>query len=590
LISKILVRTIMEGSTIVMKAINTNNAKALQKAIAVSPRGKRALELLNISVGTQSISPLYWAIESGSLNTAEAMIKDLLTIRADRDNYYYGCNDLFERHPDVIKKLCTHAEAILPTLLDGLIWRSRLTVNGQRRVNYYVKHLLMDADGKFNKALEWLVDNEDPTVICHLVVVLFSDLLWTRLAFRDFVLSRLWLVSTVVVFTVSQSVLPQLGQETEVQLVATFTLRLIIYIGSLGALITKQVKAFVKDLKSRNIVYVGRCPLPEYLSDWTQVTSLALAIVLCILLSQEPILYCLGEVQSLLFSYSCSAAETHLEIYAICSMLAALLYWTLVVDTSIVSTRISSYVLVVFRVLSELFLFLGAMVFIALAFAASMSSLNQKLEDFNGIGKSFLSLIEIVLGMYPTSHYEYLMDEPVIIIIIGAFQIICLIFLVTLLIAQINCAYCAIYSDMVGYARLNRGRMVCEILPSVSDARWKNFIASLKLDENLEFNEGDVGFAGGINVFESSGLHPTTEEQIRRFGGSTSPALPWPAEPCEDDENNRFDRLEKMVARATKQMTGSRSARSKSGSSMSRSSSGGGSETRSHKSEGSDKA
>merc|ERR1719399_570951 len=113
--------------------------------------------------------------------------------------------------------------------------------------------------------------------------------------------------------------------------------------------------------------------------------------------------------------------------------------------------------------------------------------------------------------------------------------------------------------------------MICEILSSVSNARWENFIASLKLDENLEFNEGDVGFAGGIQVFEPSGLHPTTEEQIRRFGGSTSPALSWPAEPSEDDENNRFDRLEKMVARATKQMTGSRSSRSKSGSSMSHS-------------------
>ena len=35
-----------------------------------------AAELLNITVGTQSISPLYWAIESGSLNTAKAMLEE----------------------------------------------------------------------------------------------------------------------------------------------------------------------------------------------------------------------------------------------------------------------------------------------------------------------------------------------------------------------------------------------------------------------------------------------------------------------------------------------------------------------------------
>ena len=36
-----------------------------------------AAELLNITVGTQSISPLYWAIESGSLNTAKAMLEEI---------------------------------------------------------------------------------------------------------------------------------------------------------------------------------------------------------------------------------------------------------------------------------------------------------------------------------------------------------------------------------------------------------------------------------------------------------------------------------------------------------------------------------
>jgi hemoglobin-like flavoprotein len=57
LISRILTRVITEGSTIVMKAINTNSGKQLRKAVACAPRGKRALWMLNIQVGTQSISP-----------------------------------------------------------------------------------------------------------------------------------------------------------------------------------------------------------------------------------------------------------------------------------------------------------------------------------------------------------------------------------------------------------------------------------------------------------------------------------------------------------------------------------------------------
>merc|ERR1712187_218602 len=125
LIAKSLVRTILEGSTIVMKAINVNTKKSMNKALSVAPRGERANWMLIIQVGTQTISPLAWSIESGSLESACAMINDLLVIRADRDKYYYGADDLFSRHWDIIKMCTDQAPALLPELFTGLIWRSR---------------------------------------------------------------------------------------------------------------------------------------------------------------------------------------------------------------------------------------------------------------------------------------------------------------------------------------------------------------------------------------------------------------------------------------------------------------------------------
>merc|ERR1719440_2309603 len=142
--------------------------------------------MLNIQVGTQSISPLLWAIETGSLEAAKTMIIDLLTFRADRDHYYYGMDTMFERHDDIIKRLCSDAPALLPVLLDGLIWRSRLTENGQRRVNYYVKHLLVDSEGNFSKTLKWVVATKDPKIVCHPICVLMADLVWSKVAFRSF--------------------------------------------------------------------------------------------------------------------------------------------------------------------------------------------------------------------------------------------------------------------------------------------------------------------------------------------------------------------------------------------------------------------
>ena len=69
----------------------------------------------------------------GSLAAAKSIIQALLTFRADRDRYYYGMDIMFERHPDIIERLCLDAPALMPVLLDGLVRRSRITENGQQR-------------------------------------------------------------------------------------------------------------------------------------------------------------------------------------------------------------------------------------------------------------------------------------------------------------------------------------------------------------------------------------------------------------------------------------------------------------------------
>ena len=43
---------------------------------------------------------------------------------------------------------------------------------GQRRVNYYIKHLMLDADGNFNETIEWTTVNGDPKLVCHPVLAM----------------------------------------------------------------------------------------------------------------------------------------------------------------------------------------------------------------------------------------------------------------------------------------------------------------------------------------------------------------------------------------------------------------------------------
>merc|ERR1719440_2330123 len=244
LTSKMLTRTITEGSTIVMKAINANSQKLLRKAIGCAPRGERAAWMLVVQVGTQSISPLAWSVEAGNLEAATAIIRDLLTFRADRDRYYYGVDELFKRHHDIVRILCDQAPDLVPKLLDGLIWRSRTTENGMRRVNYYVKHLLIDEESNFSKALHWVCSTKDPKLVCHPVVVLVADIVWTKVAYRSFLFGKSWFFFTLVVFIASQSILEHLneGENGSLERNLVFACRAFIYILSMTQLLYSHVR------------------------------------------------------------------------------------------------------------------------------------------------------------------------------------------------------------------------------------------------------------------------------------------------------------------------------------------------------------
>jgi len=556
LISKMLVRTITEGSTIVMKAINQNSQKMLRKAVSCAPRGERASWMLIVQVGTRSISPLAWSLESGNLESAISILKDLLTFRADRDRYYYGVDDLFKRHPDVVKMLCDNAPPLLPVLFDGMIWRSRLSENGMRRVNYYVRHLLQDEEGNFNKALSWICNMRDPKLVCHPLVILVSDLVWSRAASTSFLYGKTWFLLTVLVFITSQSVLQYVNdakdqddhKNADVQRAFVFTARAFIYLLSLSQLVFTHLRDSVRAYRSGNTIKLLCIPIPKYLKKWQEAASFCLTISLTVMLVIEPILWCWPHKGDMLFAEKCDEQSSMRFSYTFFSMLAMFLYYTLLIDLTVVSTRISAFVLVCVRMLSEVMLFLGALAGVILCCSSAISVLKQDSQDFAGIHEGSFALFSQVIGTYSSKRYHDLEKEPTVLAVVFVFLIVTLILLLNLLIAQLSCAYSAVYEDMVGYARLERAEIIVEIMPSVPQWRWLGFINSLRLNKRLEFNEGDTGPSGGIQVKEPANINPTTIDMIRRFGGSTSTEMPWPEEDNgEGDEDDRFDRLEKMV-------------------------------------------
>ena len=55
-------------------------------------------------------------------------------------------------------------------------------------------------------------------------------------------------------------------------------------------------------------------------------------------------------------------------------------------------------------------------------------------------------------------------------------------------------------------------------------------MSSLRFDQLLEFDEGDVGLGGGIQIKEPGNLNPTSDDIIQRYGGTSSPEMQWPEE------------------------------------------------------------
>jgi len=158
-----------------------------------------------------------------------------------------------------------------------------------------------------------------------------------------------------------------------------------------------------------------------------------------------------------------------------------------------------------------------------------------------------MALFEQVLGVYSAERMDKLHKAPIILVGCYVFVIIVAVYLLNVLLAQLICSYAAVYQDIIGFARLKRIKVIGETMPRVSLRRWQKFTETLKFDKPLDFNEGDVGLPNGICVQEDASDHATTQDTIKRFGGSTSLLIPWPDEDAGKSQGDKFSRLEQLV-------------------------------------------
>ena len=94
---------------------------------------------------------------------------------------------------------------------------------------------------------------------------------------------------------------------------------------------------------------------------------------------------------------------------------------------------------------------------------------------------------------------------------------------------------------MPGYARLRRVKIMVETMLAVLKWRWERFSGSLRLDKQLEVNQGDVGLRGSVQVRDAANANRVDADTIRRFGGSALPTFQWPESDATDGDEEVID-------------------------------------------------
>jgi len=191
-----------------------------------------------------------------------------------------------------------------------------------------------------------------------------------------------------------------------------------------------------------------------------------------------------------------------------------------------------------------------------MAFGSSISAIEHGQPEFEGLHESVFSLLKISMGMVDGKRFDAYESDPLLAMSIYFCLVSIIVFLVNMLVAQLTCAYEAVYGLMVGYARLERLEIIKNTMPSVTERRWQAFLDNLKVHEKCEFNAGDVGVTGGVQILEPANANPTTQDMIKRFGGSTNVDVQWPADnEGEGGDADKLDRIESLIQKTLKRVT-----------------------------------
>eukprot|EP00913_Durusdinium_trenchii_P025712 g24128.t2 len=413
------------------------------------------------------------------------MIQDILTIRADRDNYYYGADEMFKYQPNIADNILREAPFLAESLLDGLIWRSHKSQDNLRPVIYYLKHLLQDMDE----------------------ILAFSlDLLWEKLALRYFLMDRILTIVNCIIFVIAECYMNQpafLDDPSSRSMVVVG--RILVYtLGFLRLLYWHICQIFLA-YRFGAVVKIQRLNFPAYLMRGSDILSFLLMMDLLAMNTVEPIMHCIAAQEGHILRCPAWTDEMSL-LYEIFVIIAVFLYVILIVEVGSVSIKLSEYRVLCLHAIEQVLLCFGVVLLTILTFAFAISGMTREmmhltsLTEWADVGTIISTLIRLSFGAMDIEpwwidsargrrqspadrgHHPFHDDGLHLLFQSPGLAVLW----------SLHLAGC-------------RHQRTCE---AVKLTRWQKFMNALHLDQKVDFEQGDIGLAGGIKTFEPALAHP----------------------------------------------------------------------------------
>eukprot|EP00291_Cryptomonas_curvata_P022400 CAMPEP_0172170956 /NCGR_PEP_ID=MMETSP1050-20130122/11618_1 /TAXON_ID=233186 /ORGANISM="Cryptomonas curvata, Strain CCAP979/52" /LENGTH=924 /DNA_ID=CAMNT_0012842321 /DNA_START=324 /DNA_END=3094 /DNA_ORIENTATION=+ len=517
-VSRCIADCLSVGSNLVTMALVAGEVPELERALSLAPRGQRADWITRVQIHDSVISPLYWAVRDGMLDMARVMIRDLLAMRADREAYYYGYDQLWAVHPDIVAVLCRICPDLLEDLFDGMLWHSATVEDGdQVRVNYYLRELLGDpavyADA-WDTPFGVLALHGPTGVFEHPLVTKALDLKWRRFGMRWFLALEGWYTLVFVAFEVAFVGYDQHDCASSSLRVGVGAMAAATFVGQ-TLLVMRQVRAGQVGPVS---IWGYELSLPRWLHKRFNCVRLGSMALLGFVGLFDP---CLFLVQDLLEAQEAAAAGgevgglwinpgSPLARINIVGAIVAILLCLGAFQFCILSHKLSAFMFTIGTLVSDVSRVIVVVVLLTLAFGTALTRVEgnaQGTGPFSTLSQSLFTLVRKTLQLDPPDMNSL---SPVGWLLFLLYAFSASIGMLNILVAQLDQNVHKLARLTECYAIQDRVHVTLEVESTLSQRTRQQIWEELAFDEPLDYEQGYAGPAGGIQCLEPATImmHP----------------------------------------------------------------------------------